>query len=104
MIKIISYPKVDEWTKLQQRPAVDQSSLFEIAEDIFNDVQLTGDFAVSKYSLQFDGYEYNSSSIELNFIKDAESKIPATLKESMLKAYQNIYKFHTSQVEAIQKI
>ncbi|NLC49287.1 MAG: hypothetical protein GX762_02830, partial [Bacteroidales bacterium] len=65
MIKTVTYPKVDEWAKLQQRPAVDQSSLFEIAEDIFNDVQITGDFAVSKYSEQFDGFKYNSSSIEL---------------------------------------
>ena len=104
MIKIISYPKVDEWTKLQQRPSVDRSSLFEITEDIFNDVQITGDLAVSKYSEQFDGFKYSFSSIELSFIKDAESKIPASLKESMQKAYQNIYKFHASQVEAIKKI
>lgn len=104
MIQTISYPKIDEWTKLQQRPAVDQSSLFEIAEDIFNNVQITGDFAVSKYSEQFDGFKYSSSSIELNYIHDAECKISASLKESIQKAYQNIYKFHVSQVEAIQKI
>ena len=104
MIKTISYPKIDEWTKLQQRPAVDQSSLFEIAEDIFNDVQINGDFAVSKYSQQFDGFKYSSSSIELNYITNAECKIPASLKESIQRAYQNIYKFHASQVEAIQKI
>ena len=90
MIKIISYPKVNEWTKLQQRPAVDQSCLFEIAEDIFNDVQITGDFAVSKYSRQFVGFKYNSSSIDLNFNEDAESKITASLKESMQRAYPNI--------------
>lgn len=104
MIKTVTYPKVDEWAKLQQRPAVDQSSLFEIAEDIFNDIQITGDFAVSKYSQQFDGFKYSSSSIELNYIKDAECKIPASLKECIQKAYQNIYKFHASQVEATQKI
>ena len=104
MIKTITYPKVEEWAKLQQRPAVDQGSLFEIAEDIFNDVQITGDIAVSKYSLQFDGVNYSFSPLGLNFIEDAESKIPASLKESIQKAYQNIYKFHASQSENAKKI
>ena len=104
MIKTTSYPKIDEWAQLQQRPAVNQSSLFEIAEDIFNDIQITGDFSVSKYSEQFDGFKYNSSSIEPKYIKGAESKIPALLKESIQRAYQNIYKFHISQTEALQKI
>ncbi len=104
MIKIISYPKIDKWAQLQERPAVNQSSMFEIVEDVFNDVQITGDFAVSKYSEQFDGFKYNSSSIELKYIKGAERKIPALLKESIQRAYQNIYKFHASQTETLQKI
>lgn len=104
MIKIITYPKVEEWTMLQQRPSVDQSSLFSIAENIFNDVKQEGDKAVSKYSQQFDGTYYNSSPLGLNFIQDAERKIPASLKESIEKAYQNIYKFHASQTENIKKI
>ena len=104
MIKTITYPQVEEWAKLQQRPAVDQSSLFEIAEDVFNDVQIVGDIAVSNYSLQFDGVDYSSSPIDQNLIDDAESKIHNSLKESIQKAYQNIYKFHASQSESIKKI
>ncbi len=104
MIKIISYPKVDQWAKLQQRPAVDQSSLFEIAEGIFNDIQIAGDFAVSKYSQQFDNVDYNSSPLDFTVILDAENSLPASLKESIEKAYENIYKFHVSQKETIQKI
>ena len=104
MIKIISYPKIDKWAQLQERTAVNQSSMFEIVEDVFNDVQITGDFAVSKYSEQFDGFKYNSSSIKLKYIKGAERKIPALLKESIQRAYQNIYKFHASQTETFQKI
>ena len=104
MIKTISYPKIDDWAQLQERPAVNQSSLFEIVEDVFNDIQISGDFAVSKYSEQFDGFKYNSSSIDLTYIKGAENKIPALLKESIQKAYQNIYKFHASQKNTLQKI
>ncbi len=104
MIKTISYPNIDEWAKLAQRPTVDKSCLFEIAKDIFNDVQLNGDTAVSKYSSQFDGVNYSFSPLGLNFIQDAESEVSAPLKEGIRKAYQNIYKFHASQAESVKKI
>lgn len=104
MIKTIINPKVDEWTKLQERPVVNQGSLFEVAEDIFNDVRTTGDIAVSKYSRQFDGVNYSFSPLGLNFIRDAESEVPTSLKESIEKAYHNIYKFHASQTEYAKKI
>ncbi len=104
MIKTIINPKVDEWTKLQERPVVNQGSLFEVAENIFNDVRTTGDIAVSKYSRQFDGVNYSFSPLGLNFIRDAESEVPTSLKESIEKAYHNIYKFHASQTEYAKKI
>lgn len=104
MIQIISNPNVDEWAKLVQRPVVDQSSLFEIAENIFKDIQQNGDKAVSKYSQQFDGTHYNFSPLDLTVISGAESYVPVTLKESIQKAYQNINKFHTSQSEPVEKI
>lgn len=104
MIKIINHPQKTEWAILQQRPVVHQSSLFKIAEDVFNDILITGDIAVSKYSQQFDKIEYNSSSLDITVIRDAENTVPVSLKESIQKACQNIYKFHSSQVEAIVKI
>lgn len=104
MIKIFSYPTIDEWAKLQKRPAVDQSSLFEIAENIFREIQQDGDKAVSTYSVKFDNIHYISSPLDLTVIRDAENNVPASLKESIKNAYQNIYKFHASQSEAIQKI
>ena len=55
MIKTIKNPEESEWTNLIQRPAVNQKDLFEIAENIFKDVQQNGYKAVSKYSEKFDG-------------------------------------------------
>ena len=104
IIKTISYPKIDEWAELQQRPAEDQSSLYEITEDIFKDIQITGDFAVSKYSQQFDNTDYHSSPLDIVVVRDAENSVPVSLKESIQKAYQNIYMFHASQEETVQKI
>lgn len=104
MIKKITYPKIDEWAKLQQRPAIDQGSLFEIAKGVFNDVETAGDIAVCKFSRQFDGVNYSFSPLGLDFIRDAGNKVPASLKESIEKAFHNIYKFHALQTENVKKI
>ena len=64
MIKTIKNPEESEWTNLIQRPAVNQKDLFEIAENIFKDVQQNGDKAVSKYSEKFDGVHYNFSPLD----------------------------------------
>ena len=104
MIKTISYPEVDEWVKLVQRPEANQRNLYELAENMFKEIQQDGDEAVSKYSQKFDGTSYNYSSLDWNAIKEAETKVSSSLKESIGIAYQNIYKFHASQSESIKKI
>ena len=104
MIKTISYPEESEWTELVKRPAVNQKDLFEVAENIFKDVQLNGDKAVSKYSEKFDGIHYNFSPLGLSVIEDAKKMVPATLQESIKLASKNIFKFHASQSELGNKI
>lgn len=104
MIKKIIYPKNEDWEKLMQRPVANQSELFELAESIFSDIQTDGDKAVSKYSQQFDGIHYNFSPLGLNVIENAEDKVAVSLKESIEKAYHNIYRFHASQIETVKKI
>ena len=104
MIKTISYPQESDWAKLVERPSIDRNSLFEIAENIFKDVQQNGDKAVSKYSEKFDSSLYNSSPLGLHVIQESDCKVQASLKENINIANQNIYKFHVSQLESIKKI
>lgn len=104
MIKTIRYPEESEWTKLAERPAVNQKDLFDIAENVFKDIQKDGDKAVSKYSEKFDGIHYNFSPLGLNVIEDAKKEVSATLQESIKQAFRNILKFHASQSEFVNKI
>lgn len=104
MIKTIKNPEESEWTNLIQRPAVNQKDLFEIAENIFKDVQQNGDKAVSKYSEKFDGVHYNFSPLGLYIIEDAKKDVSANLQESIRQAFRNILKFHASQSEFVNKI
>ncbi|MGV8962285.1 MAG: histidinol dehydrogenase [Candidatus Saccharimonadaceae bacterium] len=103
-MKVIIYPKVEAWGKLVKRPIVDQTALFKVAEDIFKDILQNGDKAVSKYSEKFDNSPYKSSPLELSLIEKAKDITPSSLKDSIEKAYQNIYKFHASQLETSRKI
>lgn len=104
MIKTINHPEESQWSKLTERPAVNQKDLFEVADNIFKDVQENGDKAVSKYSEKFDGIHYNFSPLGLHDIEDAKSEIPATLSDSIKTAFKNIFKFHASQSEFANKI
>ena len=104
MIKIIRYPEESEWTKLVERPAVNQKNLFDIAENVFKDIHKDGDKAVSKYSEKFDGIHYNYSPLGLNVIEDAKKEVSPTLQESIKLASKNIFKFHALQSELGNKI
>lgn len=104
MIKTINHPEESQWSKLTERPAVNQKDLFEVADNIFKDVQENGDKAVSKYSEKFDGIHYNFSPLGLHDIEDAKNEIPATLSDSIKTAFKNILKFHASQSEFANKI
>lgn len=104
MIKTIRYPEEEQWNKLIERPAVNQKELFEIAENIFKDVQENGDIAVSKYSEKFDGIHYNFSPLGLHDIEQARNEISNDLKNSIKVAFKNILKFHASQSELANKI
>lgn len=104
MIKTIRYPEEEQWNKLIERPAVNQKELFEIAENIFKDVQENGDIAVSKYSEKFDGIHYNFSPLGLHDIEQARNEISNDLKNSIKVAFKNILTFHASQSELANKI
>ena len=104
MIKIIRYPEESEWTKLVERPAVNQKNLFDIAKNVFKDIHKDGDKAVSKYSEKFDGIHYNYSPLGLNVIEDAKKEVSPTLQESIKLASKNIFKFHALQSELGNKI
>ena len=104
MIKTIRYPEESEWTKLAERPAVNQKDLFDIAENVFKDIHKDGDKAVSKYSEKFDGIHYNYSPLGLNVIEDAKKEVSPTLQESIKLASKNIFKFHALQSELGNKI
>lgn len=96
-MKIIIEPKRNDWTKILKRPTKTFYDLEGIVKDIFNDIELSGDEALRRYTKKFDKVDLSEIAVSKKEISDTENKIPETLKEAINIAKNNIEKFHRSQ-------
>tara|TARA_R110002073_G_scaffold147575_1_gene300312 strand:+ start:15124 stop:16461 length:1338 start_codon:yes stop_codon:yes gene_type:complete len=96
-MKIIENPKREDWSTLLDRPTQSVEDIEDTVNQIFKDVQLNGDFAISKYTSIFDGVELDDITVSEDEIKEASKNISNELKEAILTAKQNIETFHKAQ-------
>lgn len=96
-MKIIKFPKREEWTQLLQRPALDTESLFDTVRGIIGRVRVEGDRAVLDYEEAFDKVRLESLVVTKEEMKEAEANIPADLQAAIRLAKQNIETFHAAQ-------
>lgn len=103
-MKRIIFPDKTNWTRLSQRPAIEEKNLGELVHCIFNDIKKKGDSAVHKYTKQFDKVELSNARVEENTVLNASKRVPKELKQAIRLAKNNIEKFHASQKEQRKKI
>ncbi|HYJ65818.1 MAG TPA: histidinol dehydrogenase, partial [Parafilimonas sp.] len=103
MMQLIKYPAKESWSKILQRPQQDFADIKEKVQSIINDVKMTGDNAVKKYTKQFDEIELNDFKVQDEEWKAAET-IDEKLKAAIRTAIQNVNTFHQSQKEVVKKI
>jgi histidinol dehydrogenase len=96
-MKIFTNPKKEDWSVLLQRPTQSVEDIEKTVNQIFQDVQLNGDFAVSKYTSKFDGVKLDEFIVSEEEIKEASKHISNPLKEAILNAKRNIKRFHKAQ-------
>lgn len=89
---------------LLQRPAFDSSVLREKVNAVLQDVKQNGDAAIKKYTQQFDGITPDNFVVTENEIQEAALLVPDDLKKAMQQAYENIHRFHVTQVAQPEKI
>ncbi len=97
-MKIIKYPNEDVWPKILKRPLKDNEHLFDIVNEVLEDVKLNGDEAIKKYELKFDNVQLKSLLVSEQEFIDAESHVDDVLKQSIVHAYNNVSIFHKSQL------
>jgi len=103
-MQIFQEPSFQQWTELVQRPVIDQAPLHKTVSKILQQVKMKGDAAVKSFSKKFDGFSPRKLLVKEKEIKDAERKISVELQQAILRAHQNITKFHTQQIEVTKKI
>ncbi len=96
-MKIIENPKRKDWSVLLQRPTQSVEDIEDTVNQIFQDIQQNGDFAIAKYTSIFDGVELDDFVVSEEEINKASNSVSNELKNAIQKAKQNIEEFHKAQ-------
>lgn len=104
MKNIIRYPDRNTWDDFLQRPVFEKRDLRNTVQDIFRNVQDSGDLALRNYSKEFDNVDIENLLVSNAEIQSAINEVSEELKNAIKEAKNNIYKFHFAQQETIQEI
>ncbi|MDA3616446.1 histidinol dehydrogenase [Polluticaenibacter yanchengensis] len=103
-MNIYTNPPQQDWAKIIARPAMDTSQMQAIISPILDNVKNNGDKALVDYASKFDNVIIDSLSVSITEIDEAEQLLSSGLKTAIQQAYNNIYKFHSSQLQPAEKI
>ncbi len=103
-MKVLQYPKRDVWKELTERPNVDTLALAAVVDPIIQSVRKEGDIALIEFAKKFDDVELKEIKVSEEEIDKAEKLVDDELKRAIATAYENIYKFHASQLEESRAI
>ncbi len=103
-MKIISYPKREDWPELVKRPVMDQLSLEKKVRKLLQKVKNGGDKSLKKFTKDFDGVRIKKLLVSDKEIKQASEQVSAELKEAIAIAAYNISAFHSVQLQQEQII
>ncbi len=98
-MKVIKYPKKEDWQKLLTRPAIDKTFLERTVANILKDIKDHGDEALKHCSRHFDKVDLDDFAVSAEEIAEAETRVSDELKTAIAQAKSNIEKFHAAQTE-----
>ncbi len=90
--------------KLVSRNTDPGNDIRESVEAILNEVKTNGDSALKAYAEKFDKVKLDKLFLGKEEINALAEEVNQQEKEALLTAYNNIYKFHLSQVSGEEKI
>ncbi len=97
-MKLIKFPSPDKWNNLLQRPVFDPVALQEKVKGVMEAVKQSGDEAIQKFTLQFDGVVIPDPAVTAVEFANAEKQLSDDLKNAIQQAIANITRFHQQQV------
>ncbi|MFT3751096.1 MAG: histidinol dehydrogenase [Agriterribacter sp.] len=103
-MKVFINPERKDWNALVKRPSLDTSSLENAVMEVLNAVKEKGDEALKHFTKKFDGTEIEDFRVSENEIAEAGALLSIELKNAILQAKENIFRFHIAQKAPIEKI
>ena len=102
MIKIYKFPKRTQWREYFSRPILNETSMNEKINEVFNLVEMYRDEGLKKIALEFDEYKSQSFKIPLESILNCSALVDIDVQNAINLAQSNIQKFHESQISKTQ--
>ncbi len=96
-MKVIEYPKKEEWKELLKRPELDVTQLMDKVRTVLEEIRTEGDKAVKKYEQLFDKVSLSTLAVTPEEMAQAESEVSDELKAAIQLAHHNIHAFHAAQ-------
>ena len=100
-MKIINNKKedIEELKRISTRTNSEKNNkINRIVEEIIQEVKISGDIAVEKYTKKFDGFDPDPMQVSADQIKNAWDEIDNNLKHSLVVAHERIQKFHEKEI------
>ncbi|TQI70698.1 histidinol dehydrogenase [Gramella sp. Hel_I_59] len=97
MMNTINNPDRSKWSGILKRPTQTVADIEQTVHKVFDEIRLTGDVAVRKYTKAFDGIELDTFKVTASEMDAASAEISQELKEAIALAKKNIEIFHAAQ-------
>jgi histidinol dehydrogenase len=94
----------DDIVKLVQRNVDPANEIRAIVEEVLTNIQQNGDKALYDYANKFDKVTLNELYLDKAELEEIASTVLPEQKEALNIAYNNIYKFHQTQLKAEDKV
>jgi histidinol dehydrogenase len=106
MLKVYNYADLstEELKALVQRNVDPANEIRTVVETIIGNVQQHGDRALLDYAHQFDKVVLDKLYLDKEELAEIATALLPEQKEALEVAYQNIYKFHQTQLKAENKV
>ena len=97
MMNTINNPDRSKWNEILKRPTQTVADIEQTVHKVFDEIRLTGDTAVRKYTQAFDGIDLDTFKVSVSEMNAASDEISQELKEAIALAKKNIEIFHAAQ-------
>lgn len=106
MLKTYNYNDLsaDDLQQLVKRNVDPANEIRSIVEEVIENVRTHGDRALYDYAHRFDKVQLEKLYLDKSELSELAENLSADQKQALQTAYQNIYKFHQSQLHAEGKI